>query len=61
MNDNYPRMKNFFYWHRPNIILSISIYEYVLICIAIISVYHLLSNFSSLEFKWHNDLETLHP
>ena len=44
MNANYPRMKNFFYWHRPNIILSIPIYEYVLICIAIISVYHSLSN-----------------
>ena len=44
MNDDYPRMKNFFYWHRPNIILSIPIYEYVLICIAIISVYHSLSN-----------------
>ena len=29
MNDNYPRMKNFFYWHRPNIILSIPIYEYL--------------------------------
>ena len=28
MNDNYPRMKIFFYWHRPNIILSIPIYEY---------------------------------
>ena len=44
MNDNYPRMKKFFYWHRPNIILSIPIYEYVLICIAMISVYHSLSN-----------------
>ena len=44
MNDNYPRMKHFFYWHRPNIILSIPIYEYFLICIAIISVYHSLSN-----------------
>ena len=44
MNDNYPRMKNFFYWHRPNIIQSIPIYEYVLICIAMISVYHSLSN-----------------
>ena len=29
MNDKYPRMKNFFYWYRPNIILSITIYEYV--------------------------------
>ena len=44
MNDDYPRMKNFFYWHRPNIILNIPIYEYFLICIAIISVYHSLSN-----------------
>ena len=29
MNDNYLRMKNFFDWYRPNIILSITIYEYV--------------------------------
>ena len=28
MNDDYPRMKNFFFWHRPNIILGIPIYEY---------------------------------
>ena len=29
MNDNYPRMKNFLYWYKLNIILSITIYEYV--------------------------------
>ena len=44
MNDIHPRMKILFYWHRPNIILNIPIYEYILICIAIIYVYHSLSN-----------------
>ena len=29
MIDNYPRMKKFLYWYRLNIILSITIYEYV--------------------------------
>ena len=29
MNDNCPRLKNIFYWYRPNIIRSITIYEYV--------------------------------
>ena len=59
MNDNYPRMKNFFYWYKPNIILSITIYEYVFnmhfnnICISFIvkSVIECFAMIYTLEFN----------